>query len=170
MPFWCKSEGLTACIWQEVGVSAPGAEHVSSQEIQAKLYLPTVSCGGGAPHRTAWSYLGLSMWAHKHRFYRIAALHWGVQRRRRQTEPHIYTYIYTTHSLHSLWVTTSETDSVYIYTNTGYIDLVQFEDTKNVREKQMQTCFHSFLETDREAEGRGNFGHHHFSWTKIACF
>lgn len=61
---------------------------------------------------------------------------------------------------------TSETDSIYIYTNTGYIDLVQFEDTKNFRE----ICFHSFLETNHEAEGRGNFSHNHFSWMKIVCF
>lgn len=35
---------------------------------------------------------------------------------------------------------TSETDSIYIYTNTGYIDLVQFADTKNFREKQKCKC------------------------------
>lgn len=124
MPFWCKnirlSESVTRWLCMNLTRSRSHGTWVrtcqSSQEIQAKLYLPTVTCGGGAPHNTAWSYLGLSMWAHKHHLSRIVALHWATQHSRRQTKPLIYIYMYTIHTSHSLWVTVSQRrQHLYLY-------------------------------------------------------
>lgn len=181
MSFWCKmkwlSEFVTRWFWTHLTKRRSHGAGLrtcqSSQEIQEKLYLPTVTCDGGAPHNTAWSYLGLSMWAHKHHLYRIVALHWGAQHSRRQTKPYIYTFIYihSTHFILFMSNSSSEKDSIYIYTYTGYIDLVQFADTKMSEKYRNANVFPLiFRDTNHEAEGRGNFSRNHFSWTKIACF
>lgn len=62
----------------------------------------------------------------------------------------------------------SEKDSIYIYTHTGYIDLVQFADTKMSGKYRNANVFPLIFRDT--AEGRGNFSRNHFSWTKIACF
>lgn len=156
MSFWCKvkwlSEFVTRWFWTHLTKSRSHGAGLrtcqSSQEIQENLYLPTVTCDGGAPHNTAWSYLGLSMWAHKHHLYRIVALHWGAQHSRRQTKPYIYFYKYTVHTLHSLWVTVAQRKTAFIFILTQVILIwCNLQTLKCQRSTGMQMCFHSFLET-----------------------
>lgn len=84
---------------------------------------------------------------------------------------YIHLYIHSTHFVLFMSNSSSEKDSIYIYTYAGYIDLVQFADSEMSEKYRNANVFPLiFRDTNHEAEGRGNFSRYHFSWTKIACF
>lgn len=157
----------------------------SGPEVQAKLYLPTATCGGGAPGTQN----SLALPGTQH-VGAQAPLTQDCSTSRRGTESaaegrqsriymylyihiQVYIYIYKAHFTHCVSKSTTETDSVYIYIDTGYIDLVQFADTNPPPPKKIKyTNVPPLVLRDpgHEVEGCGNFSSICFSWMKIACF
>lgn len=147
VPFWRRniygwansSPADSACVWQGVGVRTCQ----SSQEIQAMLYLNTVT---------------------QHSLVLPGTQHVGAQApflQERSTsvgrstaegrQSQIYTFMYTIHTSHSLWVTLPQRQTAFIFMQRRlYRSAAICRHTKNLRNKQMQMCFHSFLETQTE--------------------
>lgn len=111
----------------------------SSREIQAQLYLATVTGGGGAPGTEH----SLVLPGTQHVGAQAPFIQYGSTSLRgpestaEGRQSHIYVFIYTIHTSHAVWVTVPRSeDSIYIYINKGHIDLGQFADTKVIWGKQ----------------------------------